>query len=216
LAEYDGAIRRGDRYVGKRLDHLDSLGLTDRTIVVFTSDHGEEFLEHGRCFHLTTLYREVLHVPLIVSAPGLEPGRVSRLVPASVSIGATVLSMVGLERHELPGVYLLDPDYDEAEAVVSETSRTKEGGRGDGHLRSLTRPGDKLLHRITDESYERFDLVEDPHETEPQTSGPAVEGMIAALSSWLKGHPSLLGEATEEEQPDADIDRQLKALGYVD
>jgi arylsulfatase A-like enzyme len=93
LAEYDGAIRRGDRYVGKRLDHLDSLGLTDRTIVVFTSDHGEEFLEHGRCFHLTTLYREVLHVPLIVSAPGLEPGRVSRQ-------GLPARSRIGLDRRD--------------------------------------------------------------------------------------------------------------------
>ena len=65
--------------------------MLDNTVIVFTSDHGEEFFEHGGCHHVETLYREVLHVPLLISAPGLPAGRIADLVPASVSISPTVL-----------------------------------------------------------------------------------------------------------------------------
>jgi arylsulfatase A-like enzyme len=57
--EYDAAVRRADRYVGKFLAELDERGLAGRTIVVLLSDHGEEFLEHGRCFHISTLYARI-------------------------------------------------------------------------------------------------------------------------------------------------------------
>ncbi|MFT4570739.1 MAG: arylsulfatase A-like enzyme [Hyphomicrobiaceae bacterium] len=55
--EYDAAVHRADRYVGKALDELRNRGLLENTLLVVTSDHGEELADHGRCFHLTTLYR---------------------------------------------------------------------------------------------------------------------------------------------------------------
>ncbi len=151
VPEYDAAIRRADRYVGKLLTELEQRGLMERAVIVFTSDHGEEFREHGGCFHLDTLYREVLHVPLVVAGPGLAPRRVEALVPASVAIGPTILEIVGANDTLLPGPSLagaLSTGAFEVEAeVVSETSRDPSV-RGNGHLRALTAERGKLLHAI--------------------------------------------------------------------
>jgi hypothetical protein len=75
-ALYDAEVAFTDSEVGRLLAGLDELGLAERTIVVATSDHGEEFLDHGGFEHGHTLYAELTHVPLIVRAPGLAPGRV--------------------------------------------------------------------------------------------------------------------------------------------
>jgi Sulfatase len=67
---YDGAIRYTDQAVGHLLDGLRARGLLDHTMVVVTSDHGEELFDHGSFFHGQSLYDEQLHVPLIVRLPG--------------------------------------------------------------------------------------------------------------------------------------------------
>jgi len=218
LDEYDGAIRRGDRYVGKLLAHLRELDLLDDAVIVLTSDHGEEFLEHGRCFHLTTLYREVLDVPLIIVAPGLTASRVPDLVPASVSVGATILDIVGVERHALPGPSLM-PLVAGATApagpVVSETMRRMEGGRGQGHVRALTAPGEKLVHWITQNRYEYFDLASDPLEENPIEDGPRVRALAVELDRWANAH-ALRGDDDGALDHDPQLAEQLKSLGYVE
>src|SRR5262249_10859476 len=74
-ALYDGEIRYTDQTIGELLDALRSAGLLDRTLIVVTSDHGEEFLEHGNKTHRKALYEESIHVPLIVwASAGLPRG----------------------------------------------------------------------------------------------------------------------------------------------
>ncbi len=219
--EYDAAIRRGDRNIGIVVEELRRRRLLDRTVIVFTSDHGEEFLEHGRCFHLTTLYREVLHVPLIIAGPGLERGRRSRLVPASVSVAPTLLAVAGVHEHRLPGQSLLaaDADVDSLPFVVSETERRARNGRGQGHLRSLTTDSEKLLHRVTDGNYERFDLSSDPAELEPVTAGGRLEILVTRLERWLSEHPPQVHSDRARASNDlqnSELDRQLRRLGYRD
>ncbi len=70
---YDGEVAYLDAEVGRLLAGLDARGLGADTVVAFTADHGEEFLEHGDFEHGHSLYEELLHVPLIVRAPGLAP-----------------------------------------------------------------------------------------------------------------------------------------------
>ena len=107
-AETPGAIRGSHAYAGETLytDHevgelLDGLrdarASTERTLVVFTSDHGEEFGEHGWIGHDETLYDEVLHVPLILRAPGLVPAGVRVPRQASlVDLMPTLLELLGV------------------------------------------------------------------------------------------------------------------------
>ncbi|HET8644558.1 MAG TPA: sulfatase, partial [Vicinamibacteria bacterium] len=71
LALYDGEIRYTDDQLGRVLDHLKARGLDKTTLVAVTSDHGEEFLEHGSWEHQKTLYEEVVRVPLLLAGPGV-------------------------------------------------------------------------------------------------------------------------------------------------
>ncbi len=87
-------LRRIDEQLGVLLNALDRLGLADRAALVVTSDHGEAFGEHGTNGHGTTLYEELLRVPLFFRVPGVEPRKVS--VPVSViDVGPTILDLFG-------------------------------------------------------------------------------------------------------------------------
>lgn len=81
-ASYDGAIAYVDQEVGYVLDALEARGLTESTLVVVASDHGEQFGEHGLVDHGNALYRQLLEVPLIVAFP--------RRVPAGVRVESPV------------------------------------------------------------------------------------------------------------------------------
>ena len=70
---YAGEVRYTDSVLSALLGELDRVGELDSSIVVVTSDHGEEFGEHGDVEHSRTVYDEVLRVPLILRAPGLAP-----------------------------------------------------------------------------------------------------------------------------------------------
>jgi len=219
IDEYDAAIRSGDRYVGKLIEHLDSLGLLDRTLIVFTSDHGEEFLEHGRCFHLSTLYREVLHVPLMIVAPAGPVGRIESLVPASVSIGPTILDLVGGTDHTLPGPSLagflggVPPHF---EHVQSETSRREYEGRGEGHVRALTGEHEKIIEWVSRGERLYYDLGTDPGELSPIESGRARDRMYEALAQWVGRHPPRKVHGAANPEDSSELDRQLRSLGYQD
>jgi arylsulfatase len=81
---YDGELRYTDDWIGRIFEGLRDRGLFDETMIVFLSDHGEEFLEHGKIGHGNSLYEELLHVPLIVRFPRGEHG--ARLVEKPVSL----------------------------------------------------------------------------------------------------------------------------------
>jgi arylsulfatase A-like enzyme len=192
IDEYDAAVHRADRYVGKLLADLGDRGLLERSVVVLLSDHGEEFLEHGRCFHIATLYREVLHVPLLFVAPGLGARRLPDLVPASVSIAPTVMDLLGIHEHPFPGPSLASlarGGPGPRGAVVSQTERS-EARRGDGEVLAITFPDEKLIRWTTGERSARFDLVSDPEEKNPSAEpGPRRSALDQELDRWLVDHP---------------------------
>ena len=95
---YDAEIRSMDDGFGALVDYLRERGLYDRTLIVFTSDHGEEFNEHGTVgWHSHTLYDELLRVPLIVKYPGNEHSG-SSVAPQvrSIDIPPTVVGYLGI------------------------------------------------------------------------------------------------------------------------
>ena len=73
---YDAEIFYTDEYIGKLLEKVKELGLLDKTVIIITADHGEEFKERTRIGHEKTVYNEVLHVPLIVRIPYQKPMRI--------------------------------------------------------------------------------------------------------------------------------------------
>jgi len=130
---YDAAVITADHFVGVVLEELRALGLEDRTVIAFTSDHGEELLDHGLVTHGITLHPELLRVPLILAGPGVPQARrvegpVSNrhLAPTLASIGNAVFST---ERHPLD---LAHPDELAQTPVFFSTKQ----GWWNGHFRT--------------------------------------------------------------------------------
>ena len=232
--EYEAAVHRADRYVGKLVRELETRGLLDRTILVVLSDHGEEFLEHDRCFHIAPLHREVLHVPLLVIAPGLPPHRIAQAVSASVTIAPTVMEMLGIPGHPFPGPSLLGaatggraPD----DPIVSETERNTEK-KGEGHLRALTTDRDKLIHWTTQGRYALFDTTVDAAERRALGDAARRRSLAATLDAWVASHPARTPtrrrqpaaagksvktpEDQEAERERRQREEELRSLGYAD
>lgn len=110
LARYKGALRYLDDQVALMLQDLERRGVLQNTIVIVTSDHGEQFGEHGQDAHANSLYRQVLHVPLIVVAPGRVPGgvRVAQQVTGR-DLPATILDLLSVPRDSAIGGTSLAP-----------------------------------------------------------------------------------------------------------
>src|SRR5690606_19266611 len=86
-----------DKYIGKILDKLDELGIADNTIIVFTSDHGHFFGQHGLQYKGGFHYEDLIKVPFIVRYPEKVPaGRVSESMQSLVDLAPTFLSMAGI------------------------------------------------------------------------------------------------------------------------
>jgi arylsulfatase A-like enzyme len=93
-ARYDAEVRAADEALGRFFRELRARGLWDSSVVVLTSDHGEEFLEHGGMGHNTSLYDEQLRVPLILRIPGIAP-RVARMQAQLVDLFPTLAGLAG-------------------------------------------------------------------------------------------------------------------------
>jgi arylsulfatase A-like enzyme len=176
---YDGTIASLDHHVGGLFDELRQRGLLENTLVLITSDHGEEFGEHGLFEHGDSLYLPALHVPLLLLFPGRVPA--GRRVGAPVSLrdlSATVLDLVGLKPW-LPGNSLGrrwrksdGVGGPEAEVILSEVSFAPNKPDwvpvSKGDMKSLfagryhyIRNGDgrEELYDVTDDPLEQQDLA---------------------------------------------------------
>jgi arylsulfatase A-like enzyme len=93
---YDGEIRYTDDNIEHLVGLLKKHGVYDNTMIVITSDHGEEFFEHGTLGHGFSLYQEVVRVPLIFHGAGVAKGRVVKSPVAIVDLDATILELAGV------------------------------------------------------------------------------------------------------------------------
>jgi len=82
---YDGEIAAADAIVGKLLDHLKAKGIYDKAIVIVTSDHGEGLNDHGEDQHSILIYREAIHVPLLLKLPSSKRANSTVDAPAQLA-----------------------------------------------------------------------------------------------------------------------------------
>jgi choline-sulfatase len=214
---YDAAAHRGDRALGVLLDALRESAAASRTVVIVTSDHGEELVDHGGCFHIRTLYREIVQVPLIVHVPNVDARVVAGVVPASVSVAPTVLDLLGVNRSGIPGPTIADilagaePGFG---LVVSETASRFQPYRDSGLARSLTTDDEKLVHWVDAGRVEYFDLRSDPLEQNRLLVGPRLGELARSLESFVARH-SRISHGSEDSRPlPGRLRRELKRLGY--
>lgn len=106
MSTYYGMISMMDHYIGKILDKLDALGLTDNTIIVFTTDHGHFFGQHGLQAKGGFHYEDLIKLPFIVRYPGHVPaGRTNSAIQSLVDLAPTFLSLCDLPiPHAMTGI----------------------------------------------------------------------------------------------------------------
>ncbi len=189
---YDGEVTFTDRYVGKLLDFIAAQPWAGRTIVIVTSDHGEEFGEHNMTRHGFEVWETLVHVPLMIAAPGAKPRRIDALRSA-VDLAPTILDFFGLPSdpsfegtslvHEIYGGPIVERD------VVVDLPMTSDNGR----RRAILHGTDKLICFDGDSYCKLFDLAIDPLETTPKAKGPEYAAMKARYDE--------VGKAVKEVTP---------------
>jgi arylsulfatase A-like enzyme len=213
---YDGEIAFTDHHIGRVLDTLDALGITDRTLVVLTADHGEEFGDHGGVSHGDTLFTEVVRVPLILRVPGVAPARVAGTVRI-IDVLPTVLELLDVPVPVVAGASLAPALAGESLAprpALGEL-RLREGK----HVDSLTFGRWKLVVDLSGDRTLLFDREMDPTETmDVAAMEPDVVDELSSHLQILIGQAALVGESFQQgahvELDDNDR-AMLDDLGYT-
>jgi arylsulfatase A-like enzyme/Flp pilus assembly protein TadD len=205
---YDAEVALADEIVGRLLDELESLGVYDRALIIFMSDHGEGLGEHGYHEHGPLLYREVIQVPLMLKLPGNERAGDAVVAGAQLAdIYPTVLQLLGQPLPAgLAGDSLLELEDRAQRRIYSETAFPRlHFGWSD--LASLV---EYPYHYIHGPDPELYDLESDPG---------AVENILRRerrLASSLAGELESLDRTLEAPAAeDAETMQKLAALGYV-
>jgi len=216
VAAYDGDIRSTDAAFGVLIAALDARKLLDDTVVVLTSDHGEEFGEHGRMgWHSHALWDEQLLVPMIVGLPdgGFAGKRILSQV-RGIDVLPTVLELVGAQPFAVAegrSVMPLVRGAPELERMAVSQQDVPE----DAVPTSLQGEARKLYLRGGGEPPLLFDLAGDPGEKKDLCLGDTEKtaGLKAQLGALLAARPDALEEAPAAL--DASTVEKLKSLGYV-
>jgi choline-sulfatase len=207
---YDGEIAAADAIIGELIAELKRLDAYDRSLIILLSDHGEGLNDHGEEEHGVLLYREAIHVPLLLKLPeGRLAGATAEAPVELTDVVPTVLSLLGLPLPEsLRGTSLmaaLEPGTP-ARRAYSETFYPRlHFGWSD--LASLI---DGRWHYIDGPDPELYDIVADPKETRNLLRDQ--RRVYAEMRQALQGYPRDLAppSAVDEETRQAMI-----ALGYV-
>lgn len=224
IALYDGEILSTDRQLDRLFREMKRLGLFERALVVLTSDHGEEFLDHGSWEHQKTLYEEQLRIPLVVKLPqGEAAGLRVREQVRLVDVAPTVLDALGLDippsfqgKSLLPFVRGGATEGFPRDAW-SETEHTLDGS----HKVALRRGkgGQKWIASFRAGSLddvEVYALDSDPGEKQ-NLPLPSRDGIAQKLETFLADarRRRESGPAAPSIQLSPEALEKLKALGYV-
>ena len=215
---YDSEVASLDHSFGRLVQGLKERGLFDSTLIVFISDHGEEFTDHGGYYHGDTLYNELTRAALVIKPAGGFAPRTVHAPAQTIDVYPTIAGTVGESPDGLPGRDLLRQPSAGAVGdegpVFSETDLRF-------HLRSVVLRRHKLI--LQDRQSEGvadtpwlFDLDSDPGERNNRRSHEPIR--TAYLASLLRRHleslrPRSATPARRELSEEAV--RELQALGYL-
>jgi arylsulfatase A-like enzyme len=229
---YEAEVLMLDGLVGSIVASLEEHDLLDSTLLIVTSDHGENLGEHGRVDHLLSLYETTIRIPLIIRYPGhFEAGSVRDDLVSLIDISPTVLALSGLGETypEVVERSLLAPSAKRSARVFAENDRPVNGieimknnfpdfdsTTIDQRMRMLRTPTHKLIWH-EDGRTELYDLAADPHElTDLSESNPELRNeLLTQLETWMETQGSV-ADAIPMEIDDPQTRKRLEALGYVE
>ncbi len=212
VALYDEGIRHVDRVIGGLTRELGRITDGDNTLLLVTSDHGDEFYEHGGLGHGTTLYGELVDSFLLVHYPEqVPPGRVDELV-SLVDVVPTVMELVdGSQTEQSSGRSLLPLIRNSREryrppALFSELGALKSIRKGDWKLVMNIESGRRQLFNLVRDHQERDNHKSSDQERVRRLEEELLEFLGSAQERAPESAPMPMNEETYQK---------LKALGYV-
>jgi len=217
---YDSALHYIDAGIGDFIAALHDTDLYDDSLIIITSDHGEEFLEHGR-FNHKQLFQETTRIPLIVKFPRDDRGRIVERNVRLADIVPTILSHAGVEVPDALGGVVLD-GRDESVAIDRPIygAHYKERSVNSDKTQHLSlRLGEWTLVIRSDSAEknvrrELFHRATDPDERMPVVDQPErLARMEAQLSAW---HRSWMPRRETDLELDDETRKHLRALGYAE
>ncbi|HEV8579550.1 MAG TPA: sulfatase [Thermoanaerobaculia bacterium] len=209
---YDEEIAFFDARFAELLAALRGSGLLDDSIVVFASDHGEEFLEHENIKHCRTLFDNSIKVPLLLKIPGVEAKAVSQ--PAqNLDLVPTILDYLGIETgHAFEGRSLRPLIEEDPRAAAGELQYGMQGP-----YRSASDGRFKLIQDLASGAVSLFDLSTDPGETADvlRRERRAYARLRDSLAGWIS-HAENQDTAAASVQKAKEAEERLRSLGYIE
>lgn len=211
---YDEEVAFVDQELGRLLRFLEKEGLWDQTLVVLTSDHGEELFDHGGFEHGHSMFQELLRVPLVLWGPGVRSGR--EPMPVSlVDLAPTILTATGIAvDNDLAGTSL----WDAARKGISSPRREllSENTLWGRERQAIVAWPYKLILDPRSGQVQLFDLESDPGEKrdlagEKREIVAELERRLRHRNARLDSDSAEVGRALSEE-----MEEELRALGYLD
>lgn len=208
---YDEEIAYFDSQWAHLLRALDDGGWLDDSIVVFASDHGEEFLEHGHIKHCRTIFDNAIKVPLFFHIPGVEARTVEQPVQ-NLDIVPTLLDYLGL-----PALGLTLEGESLRPLIETETAGDPHQYSLSGPYRSVADGRFKLIQDLGEDAFSLFDLRKDPGETRDvlATERRDFHRLRDALGGWL-ARTEGQGLAGESLRKAREAEEKLRSLGYLE
>jgi arylsulfatase A-like enzyme len=209
---YDGEIAWVDSQLGRLFAELRRTGIADNALIIVTSDHGEEFLDHGSCSHAHTLFQELLHVPLIVAGPGIPVGIVDSVPCGQFDILPVIAGFAGVPLPEqVEGVDLFsDPPSRRiipASGVIRGHFQTGPNENFESICSVMDWPSKAIVNFKTIEEV-IYDLRTDPGESAPM-------GMDSVLMGELEYYWSTPPLVIPPIVFDDSVEENLHDLGYI-
>ncbi|MDA0338254.1 MAG: sulfatase-like hydrolase/transferase [Proteobacteria bacterium] len=201
-SNYYGMISLLDKNVGRILSALERLGLTEDTIVIYTSDHGELLGDHGLILKGPTLYEGLSRVGLIVSGPGILRDNCVDDPVSTLDVAATMYDYAGLQTP--PGVQseslreLLETHSGSRDVAYSEWFAGKERYGVDLDLRMVRTKRFKAVFEVLSGDGELYDMQDDPDEVVNRFHDPSFLALREEMHALMRARP---GPVLEKELP---------------
>ena len=216
-ALYDAEIRQLDDEIRKLIEYLESEGLDRSTAILVTSDHGEEFMEHGGVLHARTYFREVIGVPLVMAGPGVPQGWRSDVVASHVDIAPTLLALAGLPVPpsmaglDLARFWSSSPPPPTSRHLFAEADHSNDVP---DQYRMVRSGSHKLIVDRRTGVYQFYDLAVDPAERHDvgEKHPERVREQLAALRAF-EAEQRVPGGSLDLSSDDLEA---LSVLGYVE
>lgn len=193
-ANYWGMISLIDHNIGRILIRLQELGLMDKTIIVFTSDHGEYLGDHGLLLKGPMHYESLLRVACVFNGPGIPQGRIVEEPVSTMDLAATFLDFAGLAtRPDMHGRSLrglINGDGTHREFTYSEWELGVERCGVALDLATVRTKRHKLTIERQSGAGELYDLEVDPYEMVNIFNDPKAEGLTARLMALIQCRPN--------------------------